>query len=103
MDSALKQHACCLILPFNILNLNSVALEVIDFNQRAVKCYEKCGFKYVGKRRQGIYMAGIFHDVLIYDIIASDFKSPYIKPLYKKVTSKDAKADKNHSCIGINV
>jgi len=92
----LGTEATCLLLDFafNILNLNSVALEVIDFNQRAVKCYEKCGFKYVGKRRQGIYMAGIFHDVLIYDIIASDFKSPYIKPLYKKVTSKDAKADK---------
>jgi len=79
---------------FNVLNLHSVSLEVIDFNQRAIKCYEKCGFKYVGRKRQAIFMAGIYHDLLIYDIVTSDFNSPYVRPLYDKVTSADSDSNK---------
>ena len=32
---------------FNYLNLNNIRLSVIEFNERAKKCYEKCGFKKV--------------------------------------------------------
>lgn len=81
---------------FNVLNLNSVFLEVIDYNKRAIKCYEKCGFKYVGKKRKSIYFSGIYHDLLIYDIIASEFNSPYIKPLFNKSITK-----KNENKISI--
>ena len=34
---------------FNILNLNSIMLIVNSFNERAIKSYEKCGFKLIGK------------------------------------------------------
>jgi RimJ/RimL family protein N-acetyltransferase len=73
---------------FNMLNLNSVLLEVIDYNKRAIKCYEKCGFTFIGKKRQAIFIAGVFHDTLLYDILASDFTSLYIKPLYEKSVSQ---------------
>jgi RimJ/RimL family protein N-acetyltransferase len=79
---------------FNILNLNSISLEVIDFNKRAVKCYEKCGFKLIGKKRKSIFMAGSYHDLLLYDILASEFKSPYIKEIYNKAISKDSDTGK---------
>lgn len=36
---ALLHHA------FGELDLNSVALRVYDFNKRAIRCYEKCGFE----------------------------------------------------------
>ena len=79
---------------FNILNLNSVTLDVNDFNKRGVKCYEKCGFKFVGRRRQATFMAGQFHDVLVYDILASEFESPYVKKLFNKSIHENADSNK---------
>ncbi|MFO7660251.1 MAG: GNAT family protein [Candidatus Cloacimonadaceae bacterium] len=72
---------------FNILNLNSVSLEVIDFNKRAIRSYEKCGFQFVGKKRKAIFMAGIYHDLLIYDYLAADFQDFYLAILYKQAIS----------------
>jgi len=79
---------------FNVLNLNSISLEVIDFNKRAIKSYEKCGFTYVGKKRKAIFMAGIYHDLLIYDILASDFNSIYISKLYEQAIKLEADSGK---------
>jgi RimJ/RimL family protein N-acetyltransferase len=78
---------------FNLLNLNSISLEVVDYNKRAIQCYEKCGFHYVGKKRKSLYMAGVYHDLLIYDILYSDYESVYINNLYK--SSLQSNADKN--------
>ena len=30
---------------FNYLNLNNIKLDVVEFNERAIACYKKCGFK----------------------------------------------------------
>ncbi|MDD2331216.1 MAG: GNAT family protein [Candidatus Cloacimonetes bacterium] len=75
---------------FNIMNLNNISLEVVAYNQRAVKCYEKVGFKYVGRRRNYIFMAGVYHDVLIYDILASEFQSPYVRKVFEESVSDEA-------------
>lgn len=75
---------------FNILNLKNISLEVFGFNKRAIRCYEKVGFKFVGKRRDYIYRAGKYHDVLIYDILAEEFTSPYVNELFERSTSDDA-------------
>jgi RimJ/RimL family protein N-acetyltransferase len=40
---------------FEELNLHRVSLDVFDFNPRAIKSYEKCGFKYEGTMRDFIY------------------------------------------------
>jgi RimJ/RimL family protein N-acetyltransferase len=79
---------------FNVLNFNNINLDVVEFNKRGIKCYEKCGFQYVGKRRQAIFMAGKYHDVLTYDILAAEFASPYIKKLFSKTTEASADANK---------
>ncbi|HNT52402.1 MAG TPA: GNAT family protein [Candidatus Syntrophosphaera sp.] len=75
---------------FNILNLNNISLEVFAFNQRAIRCYEKVGFQYVGRRRSYVYMAGQYHDVQIYDILAQDFNSPYVNQLFERSISDEA-------------
>ena len=36
---------------FNYLNLNNIMLTVKSFNERAIKCYEKVGFKEFVRRR----------------------------------------------------
>ncbi|MBW6514110.1 MAG: GNAT family N-acetyltransferase [Candidatus Syntrophosphaera sp.] len=75
---------------FNIMNLNNISLEVVAYNQRGIRCYEKVGFKYVGRRRDYIFMAGKYHDVMIYDILASEFSSPFVNKVFERSTSDEA-------------
>jgi len=75
---------------FNILNLNSIDLDVMEYNRRGIRCYEKAGFKYAGRRREYFFHAGKYHDVLIYDIMASEFTSPVIKRSFEHSISDEA-------------
>ncbi|HRY83393.1 MAG TPA: GNAT family protein [Candidatus Cloacimonadota bacterium] len=85
-------EATALILDygFNILNLNNITLEVVAYNHRAIRCYEKVGFKKVGVRRNYVFMAGAYHDVMIYDILATEFSSPYVKEVFERSISDEA-------------
>lgn len=47
---------------FNELGLRKVKLNVFSFNKRAMRCYEKCGFKLDGINRQELYRDGQYHD-----------------------------------------
>ncbi|MDD4796309.1 MAG: GNAT family protein, partial [Eubacteriales bacterium] len=57
---------------FHYLNLNNIMLKVFSFNQRAVNCYKKVGFKEIGRRRQTYYLKGNYYDEILMDIIRSD-------------------------------
>jgi diamine N-acetyltransferase len=48
---------------FGELNLHRVELEVYSFNPRAMRCYEKAGFRLEGTRRQAHFHQGAYHDV----------------------------------------
>lgn len=58
---------------FNILNLKNIMLRVYSYNERAIRCYQKVGFKIIGKRRNAIERFQKTFDILFMDIIASDF------------------------------
>lgn len=58
---------------FNELNLHRVALHVYAFNTRAIRCYEKCGFKNEGAMREFIFRDGAFHDALCMGILKKEF------------------------------
>ena len=64
---------------FNYLNLKNIDLAVMEFNQRAVRCYQKCGFKEIGRRRKCKFIDGKYYDSILMDILAEDFKESYIK------------------------
>ena len=64
---------------FNYLNLHSVYLYVLSDNERAHKCYLKCGFKDVGCFRDSKFINGKYHDLICMDILESEFKGDYIK------------------------
>jgi len=66
---------------FNILNLHNIRLSVIDYNKRAIKAYEKAGFKVIGARRESHLIAGNAYSLIYMDILASEFTSPYVKPM----------------------
>lgn len=43
---------------FNELNLNRVGLDVIGNNQKAISCYQKCGFIVEGTVREAVFRDG---------------------------------------------
>lgn len=55
------------------LNLHRVELEVFDFNPRAVRCYEKAGFRHEGVRRQAHFRNGRYHDVHRMAVLREEF------------------------------
>ena len=62
---------------FNILGLKEVYLRVYEFNKRAIKCYEKVGFKHVGRLRKHAFRGGRWWDVLIMDILDEEFNQKH--------------------------
>ena len=64
---------------FNYLNLNNINLHVFEFNQRAIACYKKCGFKEYGRRRKCYFLNGKYYDDVEMDILAEEFKEEYIR------------------------
>ena len=64
---------------FNYINLHSVRLDVMAFNERAQKCYQKCGFKEYGRIRQCRYVDGKYYDIVGMDILKEEFSGSYIR------------------------
>lgn len=64
---------------FHYLNLNNIKLDLMGFNERALKCYQKCGFKEYGRRRKCKFINGKYYDSISMDILAEEFTESYIK------------------------
>lgn len=62
---------------FHVLGLNTVFLLTLDINKRAIRAYEKAGFKHAGVFRQGAYTLGKFHDFQIMDVTKEEFLKMY--------------------------
>lgn len=58
---------------FGVLNLNNIDLHVFDFNERAIACYKKVGFKEYGRRHQAYYVNNEYHDVISMELLKQDF------------------------------
>ena len=69
---------------FNYVNLNNVMLKVFDYNKRAIKAYEKCGFKTFGVWKNSHYFEGEYVDEIFMNVLKEDFyKNPLVKKLHK--------------------
>lgn len=64
---------------FNYLNLHSIMLAVMLFNDRAIACYKKVGFKETGRLRENYFLNGKYYDVVFMDILESEFEGEYIR------------------------
>jgi len=62
---------------FDTLNLNRIMLEVYTTNPRAIRAYEKAGFKHEGRKRQGVYSNGKYADVLLMSILRSEWEESH--------------------------
>jgi RimJ/RimL family protein N-acetyltransferase len=58
---------------FKALNLHNILIRVYSFNERAKKCYEKAGFKIIGKRREALQRENKKHDIIYLDILYNEF------------------------------
>lgn len=64
---------------FNYMNLHNIKLDLMEFNERALKCYQKCGFKEYGRRRNCKFINGKYYDSIEMDILKDEFKESFIK------------------------
>lgn len=59
---------------FNFLNLHNISLGVFSFNERAIACYKKVGFKEYGRRHESYFLDGKYHDSISMEILEDDFR-----------------------------
>lgn len=64
---------------YNYLNFYNILLTVYSFNAPAIKCYEKVGFKQIGKRTKARYLNNKWYDIIYMEMLKDDFKKDYIK------------------------
>lgn len=50
---------------FSELKLHRVSLRVLAINERAIRSYQKCGFRIEGRERETAFLDGEWHDDLI--------------------------------------
>ena len=58
---------------FRQMNLNRVYLRVYAANERAVRCYEKCGFQVEGRLRDHVFRDGQYEDVLEMGVLRREY------------------------------
>lgn len=59
-------------LGFCELNLHRIYLTVLAENTRAIRCYEKAGFRIEGRLRDAVYKGGERRDLLLMALLRSD-------------------------------
>jgi len=59
---------------FKSLNFHRISLGVFDFNKRAIRAYEKAGFKKEGVLRDGYFCDSKYHDVIMMSILEDEFR-----------------------------
>lgn len=67
--------ATAIILRFAFMELNRhrVSLRVYEYNQRAIRSYEKLGFQHEGRIREGLYRDGQRFDICMMGILRSEW------------------------------
>lgn len=68
---------------FTVLGLRNVMLLVYEFNRAGLRCYEKAGFKEIGRRRSCQRLGDTWYDDVYMDCLASEFQSPVLGKLYR--------------------
>lgn len=59
------------------MNLNRVGLDVLGYNDTALKVYQKVGFKLEGTRRCYAFRDGIYYDMHVMGILRSEWEQLY--------------------------
>lgn len=58
---------------FHQWNFHRISLDTWDGNVRAIKAYEKVGFKVEGRQREARYILGTYHDSILMGLLRTEF------------------------------
>ncbi len=58
---------------FDEMNLHRVLLHAFADNERAIGCYQRCGFRAEVRLRQEVYQNGRYYDVVVMGVLESEF------------------------------
>lgn len=59
---------------FEVMNLNRIELTVYEWNPRAIRVYEKVGFKQEGVLRDAMFRAGKWHNLALMGLLRGEEK-----------------------------
>ena len=59
---------------FDVLGLHRVDLKVLDYNLRAIRCYEKCGFRKDGLLRENAFIEGKYASDWVMSILEHEWR-----------------------------
>ncbi len=57
---------------FYTLNLHNMMLRVFAFNEPAIHCYKKAGFREFGRRKEAYFAMGKLHDVIYMEAVREE-------------------------------
>jgi diamine N-acetyltransferase len=61
---------------FTVLGLHNIMLTTYSFNERALRAYQRAGFRVIGRRREVGRLGGQAYDDVYMDCLATEFTSP---------------------------
>src|SRR5690606_2686356 len=61
---------------FDELGVYRINLNVISYNTRAIRLYEKTGFVYEGRQRQAVCRQGQRYDLVFYGLLRDEYTRP---------------------------
>ena len=61
---------------FDTLGLNSIEIRLVDGNDRAAHLYPSLGFKPAGILREHLFLRGAWHDEIVLDMLAEEWRRP---------------------------
>ena len=64
-------------LAFDGLNMHRVAVGVVGFNERALRFWERVGFRREGLQREGYFCGGTYHDFVMMSILEEEYRALY--------------------------
>lgn len=69
--------ALCTLLDFAFreMNLHRIFLQVFDFNERAIRCYEKLGFRHEARLREARFIEGRYVDELVMGLLREEWEA----------------------------
>ena len=65
---------------FGAMGLHRIGVRVLAFNARAIRAYEKCGFRVEGRERESALIDGAWHDDIIMGLLADEHRFPASTP-----------------------
>ncbi|MFO0969258.1 MAG: GNAT family protein [Gemmataceae bacterium] len=68
------QHA------FETINLNRLGLHVYEFNERAIRAYERVGYRREGVLRQSFFSEGRYWDTVVMGLLREEWTGGGIRP-----------------------